>query len=162
MSETPQRLVERLRDEGQKTCDFFRSLTPEQLEQTLYSDGSQWKVGRLIAHFVSTEAGIAALIESILAGGSGVPDNFDIDAFNERQVDRLGTLSTPELVEQFDRFRQQTIALVEGMSESDLKKAGRHPFLGVTPVEEMIKLLYRHTQIHQRDVRRLGGAGSST
>jgi len=43
---------------------------------------------------------------------------------------------------------------VQKMQESDLERKGRHPFLGITTLEEMLKLIYRHTMIHQRDIRR--------
>jgi hypothetical protein len=156
MSETPQHLAERLRDEGQKTEEFFQSLAPEELEKTLYSDGNCWKVRQLLAHFVATEVAIGVLIENILAGGSGAPENFDINAYNERKVMQLHNLSPRELQEQFTQRRQASVRLVQGMDLEDLQKIGRHPFLGVTTVEEIVKLLYRHIQIHQRDVRRLG------
>ena len=45
--------------------------------------------------------------------------------------------------------------VVAHMTPEDLPKVGRHPFLGAAPLEDIIKLLYRHNQIHQRDVRRL-------
>lgn len=161
MNETPERLVERLRDEGAKTYDFFQALPPEQLDQTVYSDGACWNVRQLLAHFVATEIAITRLMENILAGSGGVPEAFDIDAFNEQQVDRLQALSLPELLDRFQSSRQASIALVTQMSAADLQRTGRHPYLGVTSLEEIIKLLYRHIQIHQRDVRKRNSAAST-
>ena len=62
MSETPERLASRLAEEGQKTQQFFLELTPVQWERTLYTDGAQWTVGQVLAHFVITEVGIRSLI----------------------------------------------------------------------------------------------------
>jgi hypothetical protein len=36
-----------------------------------------------------------------------------------------------------------------------LEKTGRHPFLGVTTLREMIKMIYIHNQTHYRDLRRV-------
>jgi hypothetical protein len=30
---------------------------------------------------------------------------------------------------------------------------GRHPFLGRAPLSEIIKIIYRHNQIHLREIR---------
>ena len=35
----------------------------------------------------------------------------------------------------------------------DLERSGNDPYLGETSLSEMIKLTYRHLQIHLRDVR---------
>jgi uncharacterized damage-inducible protein DinB len=155
MTETIERLVERLRSEGQKTEEFFRSLTGSQLDRQLYADGSRWTVRQLLAHFVTAETGFLKLIENILAGGSGAAQDFDIDAYNEKYVSRLKDAALDDLLAQFARQRLTSIHLVEKMQPEDLEKTGRHPFLGVAPVEDILKLLYRHNQIHQRDVRKL-------
>ena len=155
MGETPEHLVDRLYSEGCKITTFFRSLTEEQLEQTLYSDGSQWRVRQLMAHFVTTEVALGELIANILAGGGGAPENFDIDAFNERTILPLRDAPLEGLLERFAEGRRASIDLVSCMKETDLSMTGRHPFLGVVSLEEIIKLLYRHNQIHQRDIRRL-------
>jgi hypothetical protein len=42
------------------------------------------------------------------------------------------------------------------MQDPDLAKLGRHPFLGITSLEDIIKMVYRHNQIHMREIRRSG------
>lgn len=155
MPETPERLAERLRDEGQKTAAFFHSLTPQQLDRQLYADGSQWSVRQLLAHFVATERGFFSLLENILAGGSGAAQDFEIDAYNERRVAALHDTSFADLLYAFAAQRQATVELVQRMALDDLSRLGRHPFLGIAPLEDILKLIYRHNQIHQRDVRKL-------
>jgi hypothetical protein len=155
MPETIQRLALRLYEEGQKTAAFFGALDPQQLDQQLYADGTQWAVRHLLAHFVTAERGIYTLLEIILAGGQGVAPDFDIDAYNERHVAALRQASFDELLERFLEQRQASIALVQRMLPEDLERMGRHPYLGIASVEDILKLIYRHNQIHQRDVRKL-------
>ncbi len=154
MAETPERLVERLRSEGQRTLEFFHGLGPESWQVQVYSEGAPWKARQLLGHFVATEKAILVLVEDILAGGGGAPEGFDIDVFNERRVAELKDLSAPDLLAQFAAARQSSIERVQRLAPADLLKAGRHPFLGMTTLEEIIKLLYRHNQIHQRDMRK--------
>ena len=154
MSENCTRLAEKLRVEGEKTLKFFQQISADDWQMLLYSDGADWHVREILAHFVITEIGIPQIIRDVLAGGSGSPAGFDLDEFNRRKVGGLENLAIPFLLEKFSDLRQQTILLVESMDDADLQKIGRHPFLGEAPLEVMIKLMYRHNQIHQRDIRR--------
>jgi len=159
MPETVERLANRLAEEGQKTQRFFGALSPAQWEHLLYTDGAQWTVRQVLAHFAITEVGIRVLMANILAGSSGVAQDFDLNAFNERKVSGLDEVTPQDLVEKFRAERQATIDWVRGLAPGDLLKTGRHPWLGVAPLEEMIQLMYRHNQIHQRDIRKLFAEG---
>jgi hypothetical protein len=154
MSETPLRLQERLLNEGMRSVDFFRAMTPEQLDYTVYSDGSCWKIRQILAHFVSSEQAYGVLISDLLSGGHGAPEGFDIDNFNEDEVSKMVDLESQALLAQYEELRRSNANLVSRMQPEDLARVGRHPFLGVASLEEIIKLLYRHNQIHQRDIRR--------
>ena len=63
-------------------------------------------------------------------------------------------LESQALLAQYEELRRSNANLVSRMQPEDLARVGRHPFLGVASLEEIIKLLYRHNQIHQRDIRR--------
>jgi len=57
-------------------------------------------------------------------------------------------------VTQFEVARAATAAMVAGMAEADFDRIGRHPWFGRVPLEQMLKLVYRHNMLHERDVRR--------
>lgn len=154
MADTPGSLAERLASEGEKTSAFFAAISAAGWQTTVYRETMVWTVRQVLAHLVSAEAAFARLFQNILAGGEGAPLDFDIDAFNQHEVACLAEVEPPELLEQFRLLRSQNIAGVAGMSAADLVRRGRHPFLGTVELVEIIKLLYRHNQIHQRDVRR--------
>ncbi len=109
----------------------------------------------LLAHFVSAEQALKLLIEDVYAGGAGAPEDFDIDGFNAGEVAEMVRRTPQELLQEFELSRRACVALVRKMQAADLEKSGRHPFLGWVAVEDMIKMLYRHDQIHLRDLRRL-------
>jgi len=48
----------------------------------------------------------------------------------------------------------ETVNLVRGMSEADFDRIGRHPWFGRVPLENMLKLIYRHNMLHERDIRK--------
>lgn len=148
-------LVERLLAEGEKTLGFFRALSPSALETTIYADGAQWTVVQILAHFVMAERSMDQLILHILAGGAGTPEDFDLDGYNERRVASLQDESLPALLTQFQAARQVTVELCRRLTPGELDRTGRHPFLGVAPVADILQLMYRHNQIHQREIRKV-------
>jgi hypothetical protein len=161
MADSPAHLADRLSQEGQKTLDFFNQLPPGGWDQVIYpsdSAGSNpWQVRQVLAHFVSSEEANALVVEDIAIGGSGAPENFDVNRFNASQLTKLDSQSAEALLERFAFLRSKTVAFVRSLDELDLAREGRHPFFGTAPVEEIIKLIYRHNQIHQRDIRRALG-----
>ncbi len=155
MTDTASRLAERLETEGMKSLEIFRALSPEQWEITVYTDGSAWTIRQLLAHFVTAENGFLGLIDDIVAGGPGSPEDFDIDLFNESKVSAVGDERPESLLAQYEQVRRATIEKVRSLQDEDLERVGRHPFLGVALLSDIIKLIYRHNQIHQRDFRKL-------
>jgi hypothetical protein len=63
-------------------------------------------------------------------------------------------LRASDLLQSFRQTRAAMVTWVSGLAEQDLEKRGRHPFLGVTSLREMLKMVYIHNQVHYRDVRR--------
>jgi hypothetical protein len=157
LTDTPAFLAERLKSEGEKTADFFGSLTPEQWLSTVYTEGEEWTIRSILAHYVTAEQGFLIIFSEIRNGGAGVDEDFDIDRYNASQQKKTQQISPADLVELFKSVRQQMTALVASMSEADLAKQGRHPYLGPTTLGEMIKMVYRHNQIHARDLRKIVG-----
>jgi hypothetical protein len=157
MPETPAFLAERLKTEGDKTFAFFLSLSADQWNSEVYTEGETWTVRNVLAHYVTSEKGLVKLFASIRDGGPGASDDFDIDRYNASQQKKTRELTAAELLNQFIAIRAEMTAWVSTLNEADLAKQGRHPFLGQTTLAEMIKMVYRHNQIHYRDLRKVIG-----
>jgi len=153
--DTPALLANRLTQEGDKTIAFFRVISPSGWDQLVYNEGAKWNVQHILAHFVTTEKAVSILTTDIMAGGSGAPDNFDINSFNEKEVVALKNLSPEDLLNQLSALRLTNIRIVSGINPGDLVKTGKHPYFGSAALIDIIKLLYRHHQIHIRDIRRV-------
>jgi DinB superfamily len=152
---TPAWLAERLKKEGEKVVAYFSALTDEQWRTEVYTEGDTWTVRNVLAHFVTSERGLLKLFERIREGDPGVSDDFSIDRYNARQQEKTRELGPQELLEQFVEVRANAVAWASTLSEADLAKEGRHPFLGQVQLVEMLKMLYLHNQIHFRDFRKL-------
>lgn len=151
----PTKLAKRLEKEGAKVIEYFNTLTDEQWEVEVYTEGQVWTIRHVLAHFVTSERGLLKLFKSIREGGLGVSEDFSIDYYNARQQEKTRDSSANGLLEQYANVRAETVKWVSHLSGEDLEIEGRHPFLGQVPLVEMLKMLYLHNQIHFRDFRKL-------
>lgn len=153
MSETSE-LAAKLKSEGEKLMSFFTGLTDDQWKLEVYTEGTVWTIRSILAHLMTAERAFVKLFENIRQGGSGVSEDFVIDRYNARQQEKTQDLSPEELLKQFQSVRAEMISWVSSINDTDLERTGRHPFLGVTTLREMVKMVYIHNQIHYRDIRK--------
>ena len=147
-------LADKLKSEGDKFYLLFAGLTDDQWTAEVYTEGEIWTIRNVLSHFVTSERGLVRLFEQIRLGGAGAADDFSIDRYNASQQQKTKDLSPRDLLEQYKAIRADSIAWTLSLSEADLEKQGKHPFLGMTTVREMIKMLYLHNQIHYRDMKK--------
>src|SRR5512138_2419892 len=154
MSEAAE-LADKLEAEGEKLAGYFQSLTDEQWRAEVYTEGSTWTIRSILAHLMTAERAFLKLFEDIRQGGPGASEEFVIDRYNARQQEKMKDASPAELLERFREVRRQMVDWVNGLEDAALERTGRHPFLGVTTLREMIKMIYIHNQTHYRDIRRV-------
>ena len=148
-------LADKLSSEGEKIFALFAGMTDDQWQMEVYTEGETWTIRNVLSHFVTSERGLVKLFERIRLTGEGSPDDFSIDRYNASQQEKTRDLSLQELLEQYKAVRADSVAWTLSLEESDLDKQGRHPFLGMTTLREMIKMLYLHNQIHYRDMKKV-------
>lgn len=153
MTDRRAEIIENLGKNGEDAITFYQSLTPSELSAKVYQDDESWTVKQVLAHFITIEKSMHWLFNNILSGGSGSPENFDIDKFNRTQPMKLYGLCVDELIEQFRSVRQDTISIVRGMDENDLDREGLHAFHGHGKLERFICWAYEHVRIHVNDIR---------
>ena len=153
MSETVE-LAEKLKSEGERMVAFFSTLTDDQWQAEVYTEGTTWTIRNVLSHYVTSERGLVRLFEQIRQGGGGVTDEFSIDRYNASQQEKTKELPPAELLEHYKAVRAESIIWVRGLKDEELEIQGRHPFLGQTVIREMVRMLYMHNQLHYRDVKR--------
>ena len=153
MSETAE-LAEKLKTEGERMMQFFSELTDDLWTKDVYTEGTTWTIRNVLAHFVTSERGLIKLFESIRTMGQGATEDFSIDRYNASQQEKTKDLTPPELLEQYKQVRADAVAWVSGLKDEELEIEGRHPFLEMTTIREMVKMLYLHNNLHYRDIKR--------
>ncbi|HEX8990798.1 MAG TPA: DinB family protein [Anaerolineales bacterium] len=154
MTETAE-LAGKLTSEGEKLVDFFSRLAATEWATEVYAEGSVWTIRSILAHLMTSERAFLKLFEAIRQGGAGVSEDFVIDRYNARQQEKTQEMSPQELLREYRDLRAQMVTWVGGLKDDELERKGRHPFLGVTTLREMIKMIYIHNQTHYRDIRRV-------
>jgi len=148
-------LADKLTSEGEKFYSLFAGLRDDQWNLEVYTEDQTWTVRNVLAHFVTSERGLVKLFERIRAGGEGAAADFSIDRYNAAQQEKAKDISPQELLEQYKEVRSDSVAWTLSISDADLEKEGRHPYLGVTKIREMLKTLYVHNQLHYRDMKKV-------
>jgi len=155
MSQRVDELVARLRKGGTKTQEILGSLADEQWKRVLYEGPPAWTVRDLLAHFLSAEEALLHIMQDVTAGGPGAPEGLDYNAFNAQEQVRLAGIPPHRLLVDLAAAREATIAWAGGLDEATLDRAGRHPALGVVPVETFLNAIYGHQLMHMRDLQAL-------
>lgn len=148
-------LADKLKSEGEKFYSVFAGLSDEQWQSEVYTEGETWTIRNVLSHFVTSERGLVKLFERIRTTGEGSSEDFSIDRYNAAQQERTKELPVRDLLEQYKEVRSNTIAWVASLKDDELEIEGRHPFLGMTKLRDMIKMLYIHNQNHFRDLKKV-------
>ena len=148
-------LAEKLELEGEKIYVLFSAFTPDQWNAEVYTEGTTWTIRHMLSHLVTSERGLIKLFEQIRLGGEGASPDFSIDRYNAAQQARSKDLTPAEILAQYKEVRANSIAWISGLKDEELEIKGRHPFLDITTIREMIKMLYIHNQTHAGDMRKV-------
>jgi len=150
-------IIAELEKGGEDSIVFFKSLTADELNVQVYQDRAKWTAKQVLAHFITIERSMHWLFKNISSGGSGSPEDFDIELFNRTQTSKLDELTLDELISQFKAVREKTISIVRELSEEDLDLEGLHAFHGHGKLERFIRWAYEHVRIHQDEIRQALG-----
>lgn len=148
-------LATKLRSEGEHTLAFFTGLAEEDWQQALYLDGAEWRVRDALEHLIQSEASLRVLFRKVVVSGEGAPANFDIDGFNRERTGRLAALTREQLLQRFTHERNKTADFASELTVEQLALRGRHPALGDSSIEEMLKMIYLHNTMHVRDIKKV-------
>jgi len=146
-------LIARLEKGHRKTLEIFAALDDNAWQTIIYTEPIPWTLRNLLAHFVSSEEKLLLLAQNVAGDGDGAPIDFDFDAFNAKEQERLKDHTHQELLAVLCNARQATLDWVRTLDDSQLDLMGRHPALGEVTLETMLTAIYGHQLVHMRDVQ---------
>lgn len=128
------------------------------LKKTMSDREGSWNVLEVAKHLYTSEDGMVKLMKIIKDHNDpntlpGVPEDFDRDRYNKRQVQKIQELTKDDIMKKLAESRQSYLSFVESLSEGDLEKKGRHASLNIYTIEEIVKIIPRHEEEHLTKIR---------
>lgn len=129
-------------------------------DEQLYSDGAQWTLRQLCIHLAVADKGHNNMIWGIAQGENIIPEDYDVDRFNKRSVEKRAEMSLDEARQS---LRETRAALLDWLSQLDdesvLDREGRHATLRIMSISQMLDGMAVHERDHADDIaRHLQGA----
>lgn len=157
---TKDELLVALRESGAEFVEKLRGLPGAHFEQGRYENG--WNARQILAHVAAIEWTYANLVDVAKQAQPGVESGAEratrqpeggIDAYNARQVAKRADATPDELLDEFERNREKTIAVIEATPE-DLLEA---PIRSGGGIEGPLASVFHavavgHVREHLRDV----------
>ena len=146
-----------LRDELSRDRRFFLDAVAALGEADLprsVGHASDWTIKDLIGHIAYAEAGMIPLAR-VGAGDPApqLPDDFDIDRWNESRVRRARREGVPQLLERLATSREQLLALLDTLDDDALDRPVTHPTQGATTVAGIFRIIGGHERLHGEELR---------
>lgn len=138
--------------------DLFASLNDADWQRPVYGHEQGWTVRDTLAHMVSAGRGLLQAAQLIADGALKMPADFDLDRWNQRQVEKQADRTPADLLDDLAAVTQNTLAYLDRLSAGEdaaaiLARRGRHAVFGDTTVEFILRRTYRHEREHAQDIR---------
>jgi hypothetical protein len=143
-----------LRDHLSATRSLLTALAarlgPEDWERQVQTQSSElrWTAREMLAHLAAAERGQMATLKGIAAGGTGVPDDFDLNRWNKRQVERGAARTPAELLDELAASRVELLATLDALGDAELDRRGRHGRGDTLTVEQFFYRIGEHEAEH--------------
>lgn len=112
-----------------------------------------WTVKDTLAHLCMGETGNMLIARRILDGEGKAVEGFDLNRWNQRQVEKRRDKTPDELWQELDTARAETLTALAGLTEEQLQMRGQRTTGEETTVEGVFRQIARHERLHADDIR---------
>lgn len=153
LADKKQSLIDEAQKVRQQTVSILEKANEQQLQTKVSSHAEAWTILEVAKHLYVSEDGMVQLMQRIKDHSDpntlpGVPEDFDRDRYNKRQVQKLEQLTKADILTKMSDSRKNFVSFVQSLSEEDLSKKGRHASLNVLSIEEICKIIPTHELEH--------------
>ncbi|MCA9958583.1 MAG: DinB family protein [Anaerolineales bacterium] len=146
-------LITQLQETRQELLALLAGLTDEEWETAVYSEASDWTVADLLRHLVGAESSMTRLMMLIRDGGEGVPEDFDLNRWNARVVQKSKEKPVTDLHTEIVQNRAQLLSFINSLTDDDWEKKGRHGSGQVMSIAQICQIIADHETTHMKDMR---------
>ena len=141
----------------EELLEVIRQMRPSDWEQPVQAVEGGWKVKQVLLHVATSESGQLAAGKAIAAGQPTVPDDFDLNRYNRRQIEKNQARQPPEILFGMAESRQKLLAFLDDVSAEDLDKRGKHGRGDVISLEQLFYRIGEHEAEHTAEIRQASG-----
>ena len=154
MSERIEALKRELKS-ARETLNKVLDQIGDRWDEPVYSEQDSWTTRQLLTHIMTAGAGQARLMRNVAEGRGGVPDDFDLNFYNRRQVEKNEDLSVEEVRQKLEENYASLHEWLDGLDDAALDASGRHGSGREMTVESMIRNgIAAHERTHAKDIAR--------
>jgi hypothetical protein len=124
-------------------------------ETPVYSEGASWTVRQLVIHLVVTDKGHNNMIRAIAQGENTIPDDFDLERFNRRSVEKRADMTPDELRDSLRATAAERLVWLDTCNDATLEKKGRHGTMQILSIAEILDVVAGHERLHAGDIARI-------
>ena len=96
-------------------------------------------------------------MKAIAAGQPTVPDDFDLNRYNRRQIEKNQARQPPEILFGMAESRQKLLAFLDEVSAEDLDERGKHGRGDVISLEQLFYRIGEHEAEHTAEIKQALG-----
>lgn len=155
MSERKQSIREYMLEQHRHSWSTLSALDQGDMSVAVYETPEQtWHVRDMLAHLADAESGLLAQARRISKGEQTLPEDFDIDRWNNSAVRRRSEASPGAHLAEIEASFQAALKFLEELDDVALDWTGRHSSGALLTLEEYFRRIVDHRVEHTMDIRR--------
>ncbi len=139
----------------EELLEVIGQMQPADWDRPVQSVEGGWTVKQMLLHVATAENGQINTGKAIVAGQPTVPDDFDLNRYNRRQIEKNQAKQPPEILFSMAESRQKLLALLDEVSAEDLDKRGKHGRGDVVSLEQLFYRVGEHEAEHTAEIKRV-------
>lgn len=154
LSERKHALQDHLIRTREELLEVIGQLQTNDWEKVVQSSEGGWTVKQALLHIATSESGQTNTGKAIAADQPTVPDDFDLNRYNARQIQKNQDKQPPEILLGMAESRQKLLAVLEEVPEEALDKCGKHARGDVISLEQLFHRIGEHEAEHTAEIKR--------
>jgi hypothetical protein len=157
LSERKHVLYDHLNHTREELLEVVGQMQAADWDRPVQSVEGGWTVKQLLLHVATSESGQIKTAQAIVAGQPTVPDDFDLNRYNARQIEKNKEKQPPEILFSMAESRQKLLAFLEEVPKDALDKSGKHGRGDVITLEQLFLRIGEHEADHAEEMRKALG-----
>jgi uncharacterized damage-inducible protein DinB len=153
LSERKHILYDHLNHTREAVLELIGRMQPADWDKVVQSNEGGWTVKQALLHIATSEAGQINTGKAIAADQPTVPDDFDLNRYNARQIQKNQDKQPPEILFGMAESRQKLLAFLEEVPEEALDKRGKHARGDVISLEQLFFRIGEHEADHAAEIK---------